>query len=380
MKVLIISKNLVAGTYHGKLRELSKLGVELTVAAAPRWGAQRIEDVAPDGYELLLSRTRFSGAILGGHANHLFYFPGISRIIERKKWDLVHIDEEPFNFCAYHALRACRHAGIKAVFSTSRNVFHPYPPPFTLFEKSVFGGASGAAAISKEAAKLLRLRGFSKAVAVIPHGVNPVVFRKQDPDPLRRRLGLNGQFVVGYVGRIIPEKGLDTLVSAVAMLPGSCMLLFVGSGPDRPRLEGMIKELGLSERVRWVPWVASGEVADYMSAFDVFALPSRTAPRWREYFGRVLIEAMACETCVVGSDSSEIPNVIGDAGLVFHEGDRDELAERLRRLLNDSALRKELQDRGRQRVLEQFTYARTAEKAASFYRQICEEPGRQASP
>ena len=373
MKVLIISKNLVAGAYHAKLRELSKLGVELTVAASPCWGDQRIEDVEADGYELLLARTRFSGAILGGRANHIFYYPGVSRIIEREKWDLVHIDEEPFNFCTYHALRACRRAGLRVVFSTSQNIMKRYPPPFSRFERVVFERASGAAAISVEASNLLRRRGYSKPIAVLPHGVDPAAFSKQDAASLRRRLGLNGHFVVGYLGRVAPEKGLDTLINALALLPKGCILLLVGSGPVRPKLESMIEALGLSDRVRWVPWVASDQVPECMNALDVLALPTRISRNCTEKFGRVLIEAMACETCVVGSDSGEIPNVIGDAGLVFHEGDERELAERLRRLMDDSALRETLQLRGRERVLERFTRAKIAQQTVSFYRRVCTE-------
>jgi glycosyltransferase involved in cell wall biosynthesis len=371
MKVLVLSKNPVVGAYHAKLREMSRLGVDLTVVSPPAWDSQRTEEVKPEGYEFLIAKARFAGPALGRHAYHLHYYPGISRLIERDKWDLVHIDEEPFNFCTYHALKACRRAGLKAVFSTSRDTAHWYPPPFALFEKSVFEGTVGAAAISMGAKDLLRRRGFSKPVAVIPHSVDHNVFRKQDAGALRRRLGLDGQFVVGYIGRIIPEKGLDTLINALVLLPKDCMLLFVGSGPEQPRLEAMIAELGLSERVRWVPWVPSGEVADYMNAFDVLVLPSRTAPRWQEYFGRVLIEAMACETCVVGSDSGEIPKVIGEAGLVFHEGEERELAERLRRLMEDSALRETFQLRGRERVLEHFTRPKIARQTVSFYERLC---------
>lgn len=370
MKVLMISKALVVGAYHGKLRELAKLGVELTVVVPPTWESQRIENVKPDGYELVVAQTRFTAPGLGRHAYHLYYFPDISRIIAREKWDIVHIDEEPFNLCTYHALRACKGAGLKAIFSTSRDTVHWYPPPFTFFERSVFEGAVGAAAISTGAMNLLRRRGFSKLVSVIPHGVDPVTFCKKDVTPLRRRLGLDGQFVVGYVGRIIPEKGLDTLISALELLPKRCTVLFVGNGPDRSRLEAMIEARGLQDRVRWVPWVASEEVAEYMNALDVMALPSRTTPRWQEYFGRVLIEAMSCETCVVGSDSAEIPNVIGDAGLVFHEGDERELAERLRRLMDDPVERESFERRGRKRVLDHFTRAKTAQETASLYERL----------
>ncbi len=375
MKVLMISKNPVVGAYHAKLREISRLGVELTVVAPPGWDSQRTEDVKPEGYEFLIARVRFAGPALGRHRHHLHYYPGIARLMERQKWDLVHIDEEPFNFCTYHALRACRRAGLKAVFSTSQNILKRYPPPFSFFERSVFEATAGAAAISQEAANLLRRRGFSKPVAVIPHSVDHNVFRKQDAGPIRQKLDLDGQFVFGYIGRISPEKDLDTLVNTLALLPGSCMLLFVGSGPEQPRLEAMIESLGVSDRVRWVPWVASDQVSGYMNALDVMVLPTRVSGDCTEKFGRVLIEAMACETCVVGSDSGEIPRVMGEAGLVFREGDERQLGERLRRLMEDSALRETLQLRGRERVLERFTRARIARETVSFYERLCGDHG-----
>jgi len=95
--------------------------------------------------------------------------------------------------------------------------------------------------------------------------------------------------------------------------------VLVGGGPERSKLEALAQGLGISARVRWEPWVDSCDVAEYMNAFDVLVLPSRTRRNWKEQFGRVLVEAMACETCVVGSDSGEIPNVVGDTGLIFHE-------------------------------------------------------------
>jgi len=103
----------------------------------------------------------------------------------------------------------------------------------------------------------------------------------------------------------------------------------------------------------------------------VLALPSRTRPNIKEQFGRVLVEAMSCETCVVGSDSGEIPNVIGDAGLIFREGDERELAHRLHQLMDAPAVRESLRHRGRQRVLDHFTYAKIATDTVDFYRRIC---------
>ena len=100
---------------------------------------------------------------------------------------------------------------------------------------------------------------------------------------------------------------------------------------------------------------------------DVVVLPSRTMPSWKEQFGRVLIEAMACQVPVVGSDSGEIPNVIGDAGLIFPEGDVAALTRQLRTLMDDRTLRQQLGAAGRQRVLTRFTMARIAAESVAVY-------------
>ena len=87
----------------------------------------------------------------------------------------------------------------------------------------------------------------------------------------------------------------------------------------------------------------------YLGQLDVLAVPSRTLPNWKEQFGRVLIEAMACEVAVVGSDSGEIPNVIGSAGLVFPEDDEAALRHHLLTLQKDEEMTRQLGRTGRQR-------------------------------
>ncbi len=374
MKVLIITRTLAEfANQQGKIREISKCGVDLTVVSPPRWaGSDReVLRVKPDGYEFLLRRCWFSSTTSVRLGNHLHFYPDVSSIIGREKWDLVHIDEEPFNLATFHAMRSCRKYRVKAIFSTWQNLMKRYPAPFNFFEKYVFKNAAGAIAGNQEGLDILRRRGFRKPIARVPQlGVDPIMFRKQDASDVRKKLVPDGSFVVGFVGRIHIEKGLDTLVRAVALLPGNSVLVLVGRGPYRAELESLIRTLGLFERVRWMPWVSSNEVPQYMNVCDVLAVPSRTRRNWKEQFGRVLVEAMACETCVVGSDSGEIPNVVGDAGLIFREGDERELADRLRKLMDAASLRETLGQRGRQRVLENFTYAKIATDTADFYRRI----------
>jgi glycosyltransferase involved in cell wall biosynthesis len=99
----------------------------------------------------------------------------------------------------------------------------------------------------------------------------------------------------------------------------------------------------------------------------MLVLPSLSRPNWVEQFGRVLIEAMACGVPVVGSASGEIPWVIGDAGVLFPEGDIEALAQALQELIDDEGRRAQLAEKGRARVLGQFTQAQVAEATARVY-------------
>ncbi|HEX6797378.1 MAG TPA: glycosyltransferase, partial [Ktedonobacterales bacterium] len=194
-------------------------------------------------------------------------------------------------------------------------------------------------------------------------------------------------FVIGYIGRLLPFKGVGLLIDALAgrppdaptpggrppdapTLPPSCRLRVVGSGSEEGALRARAAERGVAERVEFLPAVPTTEVPRVLAGMDVMALPSLTQPNWKEQFGRTLIEAMACEVAVVGSNCGEIPNVIGDAGLVVPEGDVGALAAALRRLAGDSALRRMLAGRGRERVLEHFTQERVASRIGAVYRAV----------
>ena len=108
----------------------------------------------------------------------------------------------------------------------------------------------------------------------------------------------------------------------------------------------------------------------FYHTLDVLVLPSRSRPNWKEQFGRVLIEAMACGVPVVGSTCGEIPMVIGDAGLIFPENDCAALTAALQSLLDDRAQRTALAAAGRRRVLERFTMQQVAADTVAAYRRL----------
>jgi len=197
-------------------------------------------------------------------------------------------------------------------------------------------------------------------------GVDPDRYALGDRAARRATLELTSP-VVGYVGRLVPEKGVDILVDALDVLDAH--LFVVGNGSERAALEA--RTAGWPPgKVRFVGAVKDTDVPDFLAAMDVLVLPSRTMPTWAEQFGHVLIEAMAAGVPVIGSSSGAIPEVIGDAGLTFAEGDAAALRKALGGLLADADLRARLAERGRERVRRHYSHAVVAEALVGIYRRL----------
>lgn len=364
MKVLMISKACLVGIYQRKLEEVARQpGVELRVLVPPSWndrgGIVPLERTHTDGYDLRVIPIALNGNY------HLHFYPGLRRQFRDFRPDVVHIDEEPYNLATWQAMRLAVAAGAKALFFTWQNLNRRYPPPFRWMETYNFRRAGYAIAGNQDAKRVLREKGFSRPIAVIPQfGVDPERFvPAAKPET-------GAPFTIGFIGRMVPEKGLDLLLEAVAGMPDDWRLIYIGEGPARAGLEARVREQGLAERVEFHPRVPSVEMPGWLHRLDALVLPSLTQANWKEQFGRVLIEAMASGVPVVGSDSGEIPHVIGDAGLVFPEGGADALCASLGRLRDDAALRARLSEKGRARVLAQFTQAQVAARTVQVYREM----------
>jgi len=359
----MISKACVTGTYQRKLEELAQFpDVELSLVVPPYWrDGHRIlplERAHTSGYEMHLLPMVFNGHF------HLHYYRGLGRLVQGLQPHILHIDEEPYNLATFQAMRLANRCGAEALFFTWQNLMRRYPFPFSWFERYNLQHAGCAIAGNQEAARVLRAKGYDGAVYVVPQfGVDPHVYRRETSRVQRR-----ARFVIGYVGRLVEEKGVQVLLRAVAGLGGDWQLRVVGDGPYRTALEALSTELAIEPRVVMEPWVPSAEMPHKLNGLDVLVLPSLTRSNWKEQFGRVLVEAMASQVPVVGSSSGEIPNVIGDAGLIFPEGGHDALRERLSRLMSDGELRATLGERGRARVLERYTQERVAAQTYEAYR------------
>ncbi len=365
MRVLMISKACVVGAYQRKIEELAKFeDIELTLIVPPYWLEKGrkipLERLHTSGYELLVEPMA-----LNGHF-HLHFYPGLKDQVQCFKPEIMHIDEEPYNLATFQAIRLAKKARARALFFTWQNLLRRYPPPFSWMERYNLKNAAYAIAGNQEGKEVLRAKGYRGRVAVIPQfGVDPQIYK---PSP--KKIGLSRLFTIGYIGRLVEEKGVDLLLHALSDLPGEWRLRILGSGPQKGRLQSLVQELGLTEHVAFDPPIPSPEMPDYYLGLDLLVLPSRTRPNWKEQFGRVLIEAMATEVPVVGSDSGEIPHVIGDAGLIFPEDAALALREAIEKIRGDERLRQRLAQAGRERVLERYTQAQIALETYRVYQEI----------
>ena len=302
---------------------------------------------------------------------HRFMYWPPDLFLRRIQPDIIHIEEEPDSLAALQATLARRlwAPSAKLILFTWQNIRRRRGAVVEKIARFVLQRADHAIAGNSEAGRVLRLQGYAGPITQLPQlGVDTDTFRPMDAAGTREELGLRG-FVAGYVGRFMPEKGLDTLVRAAARIE-KCHLLLVGDGPGRRDLESLAGEMGMQDRLRIVPAVAHHEVPRYLNAMDLLVLPSRTTTSWKEQFGHVLIEAMACGIPLIGSDSGAIPEVIGDAGVAFPEGDVEALAGQLAYAIHNPDKLRYWSERGRAQVEEQYTHEQIAEKTYHVYRSM----------
>src|SRR5205807_7616018 len=124
------------------------------------------------------------------------------------------------------------------------------------------------------------------------------------------------------------------------------------------------------DRVRVCTGIPHDAVPRYLHPMDVLCAPSQTLSHWREQFGRMLIEAFACGVPVIGSDSGEIPYVIGDAGVIVAERDVAAWTRAIQGLLADPSLQDDLSTRGRRRAVSIYDWSVVARQHSAFFRQL----------
>ncbi len=220
--------------------------------------------------------------------------------------------------------------------------------------------------VSRYTAGLLREHGVSPArLRVIPNGTDPERFRPRGDRALRDRLGIGRRPMLLTVGRLVPRKGVDTVLRALPRIAASvpeARYVVAGTGPDRGRLERLAVRNGVRGRVHFVGHVVDDALPSYYSAADLFVMPAREAPPDVEGFGLVFLEANACGTPAVGARSGGVPDAIvdGETGLLVPPAAPTALASALASLLHAPERLTTLGRQGRTRTLRTANWDQVA--------------------
>jgi glycosyltransferase involved in cell wall biosynthesis len=342
-------------------------------------------DVEPAAYHLVASRVRWS-AWRGP------YYDAMPRVVRDVKPDIIFVGYEPGSLTALQAAALARRYRSRVICIAVDNINRTLTGGARerLHDRRLAGAAGMALAALIERITLGRIsylltyneearvnynsyRRYTGPSAFVPLGVDLEQFRPMDVAELKRQLGLT-EFVFGYFGRISPEKGIHLLVEAVAQLQPRCQLLidrFADTAGDKQYLADLIElaqARGIANRIVFFD-ADHTDMPRYMNCADCAVLPSLTTARMKEQYGRVIPEAMACNVPVVGSSSGTIPYMIGDAGLIFPEGDVGALQDSLARIMRDASLRQRLAGEGRKRAATVFSL----QVEVDTYRQVFHE-------
>ena len=378
MRVLLIAHACqVSNEGQQRAQQLGQLpGIDLQVVTPDRWyeyGAWRkVQKPVDPSYTLQAEKVRFPWS---GPAQWYFHhYPKLANIMRTFRPEVIDLWEEAWGLVSVQAcwLRNRVLPSAKIVSETEANIPRTHPFPFNHFREYTLSNTDYAVARQTEGINVLRAKGYTGPVEVIGNAVDAELFCRLNRDQCKRALGLSG-FVVGYVGRLIEAKGLMDVVEAFAKVPGEATLVFVGSGDFQPALEERVQALRLTGRVRFLPPRRMAELPEVMNALDALLLVSRTTPTWKEQFGRVIIEAHACEIPVIGSDSGAISEVIDGGGLTVREGNADDIAAAICKLKDHPTLARELGRIGRRQVESLYTWKRVAERMRDLYFKVTKQ-------
>jgi glycosyltransferase involved in cell wall biosynthesis len=373
LRVLFVSQTYVVGVNQGKLQAIAETGkVEVGLLAPSNWKAlewNRFFEVEKP-YPKIKIYT--APVIFTGRGGAHMYAPWkIWQVLDDFQPDIVQVEQEVFSLCAFELAIWSRLTGKPMTVFGWENMDRTLPSSRRWLCEFVMNTIKLMLAGNHDGANLMRKWGYKGLMEVMPQmGVDTRLFA---PKP---QLVKNGEFRIGFLGRLVPEKGIDTIFSAARQLREkglNCRIVLCGSGFYEEALRDEAEKQQVGDLVIWQGGVRHDQAPEEISKFDVLVLPSRTIPTWKEQFGHVLIEAMSMGVPVVGSDSGEIPNVIGRSDLVFPEGDAKALSSILEHMICEPTWRQEVGNYGIKRVNQHYTHERIAERLIELWKKILQE-------
>lgn len=372
MRILYIWHAAVEKEYRKLLWKMAENGHEVHLVTAHRWTEssrdQRFQ-YQPEDSSIMV----FPLFVIFRNHIRSFFFVNLFRmiaIVMRIKPDVVYLKEEPYSIAAWQWVWVVRLFSQRSaiVIESDENLEVRHPFFYRWIERYVLSHIHGLASVPTAGLELYKRKGFRGKQFKTSYFVNTEIFLPLSREKAREVFPeiKNEGYAVGYVGRITPEKGLDTVIEALGILKRkgmSCSLYLLGKALEdyAQQLKRLAEEHGVQGRVFFLQARPMEKLVSFYNALDVLVLPSRSTSWWIEQFGRVIVEAQACGTPVVGSDSGEIPIVIGDERFVFPEGNAERLASILERFVKGEYSKERISKPLVEQVKERFSLERVAE-------------------
>jgi len=387
MKILVASHTYIVDLNCEKLRALARLqpDIEVTVVVPKKWRPGGVQnkiiktEYRDEGNFRIVPVSNFSQ----NHQGLLTFGSDIVNLLSDFRPNIIHVEQgsRGLAYAEMITLNALLRLKAKNVFFTWWNLPYQLKFPISVLENYNLDNSHGIISGNQDGAEILRDQGYEGPIKVMPQlGVDETLFTPKQLPELAKKVGLEpNDFVVGFVGRFVPEKGIMTLLDALVKIKDkSWKFLLLGRGELKEEILQQAEEKGIKDRIILVESVPHDEVADYINLMSTLILPSETTYKfktltsvgWKEQFGHVIIEAMACKVPVIGSDSGEIPHVIGDAGLIFPEGNAEELANRLEQLIDNPDFTENIAQMGYAKAMTQYTNIALAKQQLEFYQKL----------
>jgi glycosyltransferase involved in cell wall biosynthesis len=358
VRVVVVSRTYADPDQRGKLRALAGLGCTLAAAVPAAWRAHpqgRLQSAAfgDDGgvriYPVPVDRERWDRRTL-------------VRIFSEFRPDLLQLEEDPWSPVAAMAAAGAGRYGFRLVVFSAQSIPRPLPILGRIRRARTLRAASAVIGANRLAVALLAAgRGQLRQAVIAQTGVLP---------PLNPREPPPDGFSIGFVGRLVPERGLDVLLRACVRLQGYWTVQVVGSGPSQEELEGLAQRLGMAARVTWHGALNRAALEAIWPTLDCLVQPARSTPTWVEAKARTALEAMAWGIPVIGSGSGALPEILEGAGRVVPEDDVEALAGALQEWLDNPGERRRLGVESRRRVLSAFTDEAVAARTLKLWREV----------
>jgi glycosyltransferase involved in cell wall biosynthesis len=372
LRVLFVNFSYVIDVYQRKLEIASKIGhVEIGILAPRKWKMK-------EWNKTLTLKAHYSGIrffpanvwfLNGTQGGYLYPLITTLKAIFAFKPDILQIEQEVFALATFEMAIIARIFKIPLIIFCWENMDKKFSFIRQFTRKFVFDSARVINPGNKEAADLIRKWGYQGRIEVMPQlGVDTELFH---PLPRAKK---ERPFSIGYIGRLVHEKGIDLIFLAAKELIDKgykFRVMICGSGPEESTLRHLADHLQIANRIVWLGSYSYKDVPLAISEMDVLVLPSRTLPgKWKEQFGHVLVEAMAMGIPVIGSSSGAIPDVIGRTEIIFPENDASGLASILGKMITDEAWREQLIQYGVDRVSKEFSHEVVAKKMIKLWEGI----------